>query len=190
MTTLNRVIVQWSGPQVVGSAVNVLAYDGSDNAAPPLSAIRTAYQGLAPFLPTGLNIAFPNTGDRFTDTTGDLSGFWTASAVGNVVGSAPAAAAAGVGACASWSTGAVVGTRRLRGRTFLVPLATNAYDTDGTLVSGALTVLNAWGTAMLASGPLFVWSRPRNEAGDNGTSSGVQSFRVKDKVAFLSSRRD
>jgi hypothetical protein len=190
MTTLNRVLVQWSGPQVVGSAVNVLAYDGSDNAAPPLAAIRAAYQGLAPFLPTGLSIAFPNTGDRFEDTTGNLTGFWSAAAVGNVVGSAPAATAAGAGACAAWSTGAVVRTRRLRGRTFLVPLATNAYDTDGTLVAGAMTVLSAWVTAMLASGPLFVWSRPTTDPVAPGTSSGVQSGRVKDKVAFLSSRRD
>jgi drug/metabolite transporter (DMT)-like permease len=137
-----------------------------------------------------VSIAFPTSGDRFTDTNGDLTGVWTAAAVGNVVGSGPATCPAGVGACIGWSTGAIVNARRLRGRTFIVPLSSNAYDLDGTLVSGAVSLLSTFGAAMMAAGPLMIWHRPTTDAPTSGTSSGVQAQKVRDKVAYLSSRRD
>jgi len=194
MTSLNRLVVAWSGPQVVGLAVNVLHFSASDNSAPPVAAVRTAFQGLAPYLPTGVTISFPTSGDVIDDTTGHLTGVWSAAATGNVVGSAPAAAPAGVGACIGLTTGGIVngkkGPRRLRGRMFIVPLSNNAYDINGLLVTGAVSLLTTFGTAMQASGPLAVWHRPTTPGGSDGNSYGVISTKVRNKVAYLSSRRD
>lgn len=195
MTHLHRVIVAWSGPQVVGTAVNVLHFSASDPSAPPTAAIRAAYNGLADTLPTGVQIVVPSTGDTIDDTNGSLVGVWTGAAGSAVTGRGDAKAAAGVGACVGWNTGGIVTgpsgkAHKLRGRTFIVPLAPASYDLDGTLNDGCLGLLTGFANALQAAGPLAVWHRPTTKGGSDGNSYGVISNRVRDKVAFLSSRRD
>lgn len=194
MTTLHRIVVEWAGGGIVGRAVNVLHWDGSDNPAPPVAAIFSAYNALASSLPMGVTITVPNTGDSITDTTGDLAGVWASTGGGTVTSSTSAASAAGVGACIGWQTGGIVsgtrGPRKLRGRTFIVPLQVGAYDTNGTLTSTGLTVIGTLANALQAAGPLAVWHRPTSATASDGTSYGVISNRVRDKVAYLSSRRD
>lgn len=194
MTTLNRVVIEWGGTAVVGRAVTVLHYSASDNVAPPVAAIRTAFNALAPDIAAGCTIQVPGSGDVIEDTTGALVGSWTASTPPVVTGSGTFSPAAGVGACVTWNTGGIVpgkkGPRRLRGRTFLVPLSSGAYEPNGTLRDSGLADIQSWASSMLAGGPLAVWHRPNAALGLVGNSYGVQSFKVRDKVAFLSSRRD
>lgn len=194
MTSLNRVVVEWSGPQVVGRAVNVLHFSASDNVAPPVAAIRAAYQNLNVGIPTGVTITVPATGDVIDDTTGNLTGVWTAPTTTGVLGTASASCPAGVGACVGWTTGGIVsgkkGPRKLRGRTFIVPLSQAVFDIDGTLAPAMMTALGAFADALQASGPLAVWHRPSSSVATDGNSYGVIQNRVRDKVAFLSSRRD
>jgi hypothetical protein len=186
---LNRMVVNWSGTPIVGLAVNVLHFAG-DVGAPSSSGVRTAYQNLTSILSTGVTITVPDTGEKIEDTTGVLDSVWSSTTPAPVVGAAGGVVAGGVGACITWKTGGIIDGRRLRGRTFIVPLSSTAYEANGTLTTAALTALNAFGTAMLASGPLAVWHRPTSEAAADGNSYGVVSFSVRDKVAFLSSRRD
>lgn len=98
--------------------------------------------------------------------------------------------AAPTGACISWGTGGVNRGKRVRGRTFIVPLASGYYATDGTLTDAALTPLNAlandWHTSSAYAA--VVWSRPRLGAG--GAAFDITSHRVADKAAVLRSRRD
>lgn len=194
MTTLNRLIIGWSGPMVVGSAVSVLHFDGSDNAAPPVANVKAAFLAAQLLFPSGLTLTFPSTGDRIDDTDGSLTGVWSATGSGTVGGSNTSAPAAGVGACIGWTTGGIVsgtkGPRKLRGRTFLVPLASAVYDGDGTITSSSLTALQTLADAIRAAGPLAVWHRPSSAAATDGNSYGVLSAKVRDKVAYLSSRRD
>ena len=75
---LHRVVVNWSGPSVVGLAVNVLHFDATEDAAPPVAAIRSAYQAMSSQLPSGVVITVPSSGETIEDTTGDLTGVWTA----------------------------------------------------------------------------------------------------------------
>jgi hypothetical protein len=194
VTTLHRVVVSWGGTAVVGAAVSVLHYSASDNASPPVAAIKSAF-GLFPTLfPQGTTITVPNTGDKIDDTTGALTGVWTGTGGGTVTGSNGIACAAGVGACIGWTTGGIVngtkGPRKLRGRTFLVPLSSACYDTDGTLGTVAQGQLQQIADGIKNAGPLAVWHRPLTPGASNGNSYGVLSARVRDKVAFLSSRRD
>lgn len=95
------------------------------------------------------------------------------------------------GAVITWRTNDLRGGRRIRGRTFLVPLATTAYQEDGTLTPQALTAVRGFGDAMLGGtleGDFGVWSRPRG--GSGGVFASAVSYTVPDKVAVLRSRRD
>lgn len=194
MTTLNRLVIGWSGPSVVGSAVTVMHFDGSDNAAPPVAAVKAAFTAGAALFPSSVTLTFPGSGDQIEDTTGDLTGIWSSTGGGTLVGGTAGSAAAGVGACIGWTTGGIVtglhGPRKLRGRTFLVPLAVGCYDSDGTFTASSLSTLQTLANALQASGPLAVWHRPTSPTASDGNSYGVIAAKVRDKVAFLSSRRD
>lgn len=191
---LFRVVLTWQGPQVKGNAVTVLHFDGSNQTAPPVAAIKTAFDSVAGILPVGVTVTTPNTGDIIEDTTGALTGAWTGTGGGVSNGSGPANCPAGVGACVGWATGGLVtgkrGPRRLRGRTFIVPLHNSCYDSDGTLYSTALGTMNTFKTNLLAAGGMAIWHRPTAAAPSSGTSYAVASGTVKDRVAYLSSRRD
>jgi hypothetical protein len=191
---LFRVVLSWTGVSVVGSAVTVLHFDGSNQTAPPVAAIKTALTNGTVLFPNTLSCTVPNSGDVIEDTTGALTGVWTGTGGGTVAFTGDSFSAAGVGACIGWTTGGIVngakGPRKLRGRTFLVPLTATAYDTDGTLRAGYLTAAQTLANQLQASGPLAVWHRPTSAAAANGGSYAVLSNKVRDKVAYLSSRRD
>lgn len=191
---LFRVVLTWAGPQVVGNSVTVLHYDGSNQSAPPVASILAAFDPLKPVLPTALTVTVPNTGDIIDDVDGSLQGIWSASGGGTkgMTGTAPCAA--GVGACIGWQTGGIVngtkGPRKLRGRTFIVPMSSDSYDAQGTLSTVAQTQLESFASQLQAAGPMGIWHRPSSLAARNGSSSSVLSHRIRDKVAYLSSRRD
>lgn len=195
MTSLHRVVINWAGPNVVGNAVTVLHYSASDNAAPPMAALQAAFQANQALFNQDTTFSFPSSGDTIDDTTGNLVGTWVVPDQNlSTSGNSPAAVAAGVGACIAWTTGGIVngkkGPRKLRGRTFLVPITVGCYETNGTLTSTALATAKSLAQAIAAAGPLAIWHRPTTVGGTDGNSYGVQSWNVRDKVAVLRSRRD
>jgi hypothetical protein len=113
-------------------------------------------------------------------------------------GGLSSAYAAGVGCCVSWGTAAVHGTKRLRGRTFLVPLANNEYDTTGTIVDSNRAAIAAAAATLAADAGFGVYGRQRDAYTDehgshpalSGQWAGATSGTVRDKVAILRSRRD
>lgn len=191
---LHRVVLTWTGSGVVGNAVTVLHWDGSNQSAPPVAQIKSALAIVSPILPAAVSVTVPNSGDTIDDTTGNLAGSWSSSGGGSQAGASAAPVAAGVGACIGWTTTTIVqgvkGPRRLRGRTFIVPMGSGYYDTDGTLSNSAVGALGDFASALRAAGPLAIWHRPTTKGGTNGTSGPVTGSKVRDKVAFLSSRRD
>jgi len=91
----------------------------------------------------------------------------------------------------NWRTNDYRFGRRIRGRTFMVPLNSNAYEGDGTLSTAARGDLQTFADTMVSGtgGAEFgVWSRPRNGAG--GVFATVTSGTVPDMAAVLRSRRD
>ena len=191
---LFRVPVAWSGPSVVGLAVNVLHFDGTNQTEPPVAAIAAAYGQIANNLPSGTKVQVPGSGDIIDDTTGNLAGTWSATQPAVVTGGSVTESAAGVGACVSWTTGGLVTgaggkSRRLRGRTFLVPFHANCYAGDGTLGDQYLANTNAFADALMQAGGFFIWHRQTTKGGSDGTSAAVASRKVADRVAFMSSRR-
>lgn len=154
------------------------------------AAVFAATDFLHPWIPLGVSITTPNAGDLIDEDTGLLSGGWTEPSGGGVKGgSGGSNAAAGVGAVVGLETATVVNGHRVRGRIFVVPLTTGAYDAQGTLVPDCVSALTSFGDALRAAG-LQVWHRPPIIGQSGGQAVNVAAVRVRDKVAILRSRRD
>jgi hypothetical protein len=94
-----------------------------------------------------------------------------------------------------------VNFRRVRGRTFIVPIGGASLAGDGTLDATKQGNIQSAANTLVASAAatvqLVIWSRPfpgdPNNGGSfarDGSSHPVKSALVRDKVAMLRSRRD
>lgn len=183
--TMNRVRVLWQNwPGAPGYTNH---YVGSNVLAQ--TAIRTFYDAIKSYVPNGLTIQVPSTGDQVNEATGAITGVWSGAAQAVVTGGGNVAYANAVGACVNWRTGLIIDGRRPMGRTFLVPLTSQAFETNGTLGSVALTTIGTAATQLIAdlAGELKVWHRP-NAAGP-GSNVTVLTAQVPDMGAVLRSRR-
>lgn len=108
-----------------------------------------------------------------------------------VIGTSPSGYSAASGAVVNWNTAGVRNGRRVRGRTFIVPMAGTAYDNAGTLSTAALNALSSAASELVDepfASTFGVWSRPTN--GANGAFWECNGYRVVDRVSVLRSRRD
>lgn len=131
--------------------------------------------------------------DEIDEVTGGIEAFWTATPTAAAGGTGSTGFSSASGACISWSTGGVRNGRRVRGRTFMVPLSSNAYDTDGTIHGTPLPIMRTAATTLTddANGVrLVVWARPNPALPITGGAYDIVSATVSDKVAVLTSRRD
>lgn len=158
-------------------------------------ALGTFYDAIKTLIPLGTKIEVERAGDVIEDSTGKIIGDWTNAFVTVTDGSGVGAYAGPVGAVVTWHTQSIADGRRVRGRTFLVPLVASVYDLDGTLTNTALDVLQAAATGLVTSAPdiLFVWHRPRaaslTKPARLGSSAAAISATVPDMAAVLRSRR-
>lgn len=101
--------------------------------------------------------------------------------------------AAAVGAVVTWRTSVVRNGRRVKGRTFIVPLKGDAYGSDGTLHTDFLGAINPAAAALHAdagSPDLGVYARPTAPGANDGAWYQVSSHSIPDISAVLRSRRD
>lgn len=190
MAVLNRIRVSWTGfPGAPGLST---FYNVSGTAPVPVAAIRQFFQDLNAFLRSNTTITVHADGDDIDDADGTLSGSWAHTpAPAAVTGSASTGVyAAPAGAVVNWVTGGIVNGRRLRGKTFIVPLATGAFDSDGSLGAFRTTLLTAANTLLTSAPGLAVWHRPSAPGAVDGSSALITSASVPDLVAVLRSRRD
>jgi len=153
-------------------------------------ALRAFYLALITYVPTGLTIQVPSSGDIISDASGAITGAWSDGTPVTVVTATGAGTYAGnAGAVVHWLTSGVVNGRRVRGRTFIVPLVSSSYDANGSLSAATITALtNAATTLVAAIGTnMLVWHRPKTPA--IGSSFDVTSYRVPDLAVSLRSRR-
>lgn len=160
----------------------------SESATGDAGTIHTFYSSISAYLPIGISCVFPAVGDILDAGTGVVHGTWTATPQTTVSGSGSTQYNARTGACVSWMTGLVVGRRRLRGRTFIVPLMATGYDTDGTLGATTLNTLQNAANALAATvgHTINIYHRPVGGVG--GVGSHIVSGRVQDKSAVLVTR--
>lgn len=183
----------------MGSGLSVLNFDSQTLDTAQVTSLAGAIdQALAEWvqlLPSTISVNVNNEMELRADDTGNviavISGTSPAGRVGAV---ASGAYAAGVGARVRWNTNGVRNGRTVIGTTFIVPVATTQYESNGTLTAAAITRLttganNLLGLANTALAPLAVWSKPTAVGAADGDISVVGSAGVPDQVAWLTSRR-
>lgn len=192
MATIARIQVAWSG--FVG-APGVSTFYCLDAA--------TFRPGLVAFiyaatndLPTTVTTTVPSTGDLIDEVTGDITGAWSdgtdAVTTGLTTGTYPAPS----GLVVNWLTDTVIAGRRVRGKTFFVPLGGSRYDTNGSIDGATVSAFQSRATTLLAASPgqMLLWHRPTLAGSPSGVTPGegvpVTGFRVPDLAAVLRSRRD
>lgn len=199
MASLAQLTINWTGFVGGPGFTNLFFRNASpgiitqpvvDDAVTKVDAFLTAVRATLPSTAiTALNPAVR----EIDDTNGNLVAFWASAPAAGAAGGLTGAYAAPAGACIAWSTNTVRNARRIRGRTFLVPLGGSAQGSDGTIDTAELTTItNAAIALRAASGAsrLVIWGRPTTPIATDGVSAEVTSSNVLDKMAILTSRRD
>ncbi len=152
-------------------------------------------------LPSTVTVQVDNQVKIIDVPTGNLTRFMSGAVKTPYTGTGTGNYSAAAGLCISWTTNGLRTSskpgskpRRVRGRTFIVPLAGSALDATGTIANAELTAFNTNTQALLAPGAnqglLGVYARPSAKGATDGAWFGVSSFNIQDKTAILRSRRD
>jgi hypothetical protein len=142
--------------------------------------------------PAGSSITF-DTAVGIYDNDGSQTGEVTLSVVPAAISCTGAGAyAGGAGAVINWTTGAFHLGRKVRGRTFLVPLTQGAFQTDGTLASTVQGNIQSAGVTFANSSPspVVFSQKPNGSGGVSSLISVISGATVPDRTAILRSRRD
>lgn len=153
--------------------------------------VISAFSGTRSIFPSEVSIGIESEAEILDSDTGEIQGVVAIEDPPSTVGQATGGYSAVSGAVVNWRTNDYRFGRRIRGRTFLVPLAGSTYQSDGTLTSDALDGLRGFGNTIVngsGSADFGVWSRPR--AGAGGVFATAVGASVPDMAAVLRSRRD
>jgi len=166
-----------------------------------LSPLATWLTAQAARCPQGLTFTIEGNGDQFESTTGEVTGVWTATPPSPIASTPLDTYSAGVGYLVNWKTDTYLSGRLLRGKTFVVPIIRSFFDTDGTLLDGALATMRTEATALVTDtlGNFAIWQRPRKAKAADGSRKAVTArggghatvvlAQIPDRGAFLTSRR-
>ena len=159
-----------------------------------VSITETWLAAFRPSMPTNCVTGVDSTVAELDENHGNIEAFWNAVPSSPAAGASAGQYAAGSGVCVNWGTDGVWNGRRVRGRTFIVPIGLLGLQDDGTLDGPRLTTWRA-ATATFAGSAgaarLVVWRRPSDiPLFINGGAYDVNSTSISDKVAQLRSRRD
>lgn len=151
---------------------------------------RVLLASTAANMPTGVTYQCQTLAQSYDDA-GVLTGEVTITAVpAQITGSGGTTYPGGVGAVVYWLTGALNGGHRVKGRTYFVPLANNAFASDGTLAAGLVTSLGGAAATYVGTTPTpAVNSRKLDQADRGNQTNAVISSSLKDRTAFLRTRR-
>lgn len=184
-----RITAQWTG-WAGGPGYTRLRWSGAlDGAAATDAAaeMRNFFSAIALYLPSAIRITWSGQADIYNDQ-GQLQAPVQYTPPAFVAGTDSSTAwSAASGACVQWLTDAFTNNRRIRGRTFLVPLAGSAYQTDGTLGSPFLSAVQDAVDALFASTPnnVVVSNEGRPSQQEHDVTGGI----CNDRAAVLRSRR-
>lgn len=191
MATIGRIRVRWEG--FFGAPGVSTFYCLSPATFRP--GLVTFFNSIGETIPTAASTVVESSGDLVDDTTGLITGAWADGAEVTKVGTVAGQYAGPVGAVINWQTTRVIVGRRLRGKTFIVPLGGGSYDTNGTLFTATRTAITDAAAALIAAAPgqMVVLHKatpttPTRVATD-WESAAVATSSVPDLTAVLRSRR-
>jgi hypothetical protein len=149
--------------------------------------LRAGFNSLVTRLPDDVVINFDSEARELNVVGGSLISVIPVTAPATVTGTSTGSYSAPAGARVDLITGGIVAGRRLRGRTYIVPLSGDSYSNIGQVSTAAQTLLeSAFG--MFDNVPnvysLAVWSRTHDFLAD------VISLNVPAESAILRSRRE
>lgn len=159
--------------------------------------VRTFLTGLVAYAQTTWSWTMPTVCQHFDVDTGKLNQEVPIASPGpTVVGTAANTSTytGGAGAVIFWTTGAILAGRKVRGRTFIVPIVL-AFEANGTLIGSVQAAIQsaALGLKNGSGYTLGVYHRGPLAGGDPDTAPSaivpVTSAVVPDRSAFLRSRR-
>lgn len=183
---MKRVRVTWSGSPVTGPGLTTFYRDDSVTS---VADILTLFGSLANKFPPGITWTVPSEVDVMDASTGILTGGASMAGGGTQVSTGTDTRfAAGVGARIVWGTTTVIGGRRVKGSSFLVPLEGYCYAADGTLDATNASQIQTAVNTFVSGGDTVIWHRP-SPGGSDGAQCPVTSGTVPDKVSTLRSRR-
>jgi hypothetical protein len=172
-----------------------------------LPAVQNLWIDLVNLMPVNVVVQTEPGGDVINEANGQLVSSWSDSPQGPLSGNSAQPYPAPAGFVLGWRTDTILDGTRLQGRTFVVPVTSAFYATDGTILTSVVegiqvnidTFLAALGTAFV------IWHRPFEGApavpptstkpgkaarpAHDGGHGIVTSGSVKDRVAILRSRR-
>jgi hypothetical protein len=209
MAEILRITARWNGFQGAPGYTNFhfrefsAGLDQQQYAAQAADRVAIFFNECRTLLPAGVQIQVQGEAALIEETNGemqDIIGF-TPPALILTPGTNLDGYAAAVGAVITWRTRVVRKGRRIKGRTFIVPLKGDAYGSDGTLSLDTVGQLNTAANNLNddTKQPDFgVYARPTRTKNADGSVSvandglwaSVESHSVPDMGAVLRSRRD
>lgn len=157
-----------------------------------LARVRAFWLALIGVLPTSIVAQVQGQVDLITETTGALGGSLSRTSPAAVTGTGGGAGPIAAAVVLQLQTGVIINGRRLRGRSFISPVATGA-NSGGFVSAATISTTVAAGVAMLtgttASKPV-VWHRPNPVGAANGSAFDVSAYAVGPNFGVLRSRRD
>jgi hypothetical protein len=196
MANIDKLVVSWNFSGIPsGSSVFYTSASQGSSFQPRLVTFFTAIES---YFPTAIGWTIPNNGETLDETTGKQVNVWSGGTTSTLAGTGTGAWSQVSGALIRWQTGQFANGRKIRGRTFLVPIGSANYSA-GTISATTANAINAAATTLWSAlpGQLVVYSRP---VYDNtvkpptltraGFSHPVNGSAVPTAVTYLSSRRD
>lgn len=153
--------------------------------------VQAFWAGIKLHLPSVVTITVESEVTVFDITTGEPASILAITPPAAVVGGTTGIYSGPSGAVVNWKTGVFEGGRQIQGRTYVVPLIGQAYDSSGTLDSTVKSDIQTAANGMIGDStvPQFVvFRRPRVNVTPAYTP--VASAVVPDKSCVLTSRRD
>lgn len=184
-----RITALWTGI-TGGPGYTRLSFGGTlDEAGATAAAnrVRAFFDAIKANLSLNTVISFSEVAQMFSPA-GQLIGEVAIVPPPAVTGTGTAAYSAPSGAVVNWITGVFINGRRVRGRTFIVPLSTNAYFGDGTLAGGTIATIGGAANTLQNGVPNLVVAGGVGVGG--GYEATVTGASVPDRAAILRSRRD
>ena len=191
---LIKITTRWSGfsgaPGYTNFHFNVDSPATQAGAAAAL--VETFWKAVASRLPSIVRLDILPEAPEFSPGTGQMVDVHAFSAPAVISGTAAGAYSSASGGLIHWFTNEVRNGRRLRGKTFLVPMTASAFGTDGALAVAHRTALEDAATALRsgAAAQLVIWGRPTARGAGDGVLAPVTSARVPQMQAVMRSRRD
>lgn len=159
-------------------------------AAGAASAAHDFWDAIKAMLPTGTALQVQGVADVINDATGELAGQVSYTPPAQVTGTGPGAYSGASGALVDWLTLTYRNGRRVRGRSYIVPVISQYYENNGSLTAAGISTLTGAATSLLAAldGSMRVWSRP-TPTHPTGASSVITAATVPDLAVVMRSRR-